>query len=281
MEWCILSVSSSRLDEAYGTPTTFSISRRYDLCGYADFQGWEMDAYSYAEFTKTKWQNSSLNNLYNFSSTLSEMYYALQYEVCILLHFVAYACACVLAFMWLRMCVYAQSHECVCLSIFLWCETTGSDCPVFPFPLWLITRVPVNPWYHHRIKRRPPSPREPISSESRTHWKAPWYICWPRDGQDFRAERCSMTSPPLLVGLHHEQDTPKFDGGNLKIGHKIEGSSSRARLLWQREILDVTYIGWKRKNKVRDRDHIVMFHSKPLFSNCSGCTPAAVVIQNN
>lgn len=69
-----------------------------------------------------------------------------------------------------RICIIAWTHTDmqVCLSIFLWCETAGSNCPVFPFPLWLITRVPVNPWYHHRIKRRPPSPREPISSESRT-----------------------------------------------------------------------------------------------------------------
>lgn len=66
------------------------------------------------------------------------------------------------------LCSWEHTNMRVCLSIFLWCETAGSDCPVFPFPLWLITRVPVNPWYHHRIKRRPPSPREPISSESRT-----------------------------------------------------------------------------------------------------------------
>ena len=72
------------------------------------------------------------------------------------------ACWCIRAHTDIWVCV------CVCLSIFFWCETAGSDCPVFPFPLWLITRVPVNPWYHHRIKRRPPSPREPISSESRT-----------------------------------------------------------------------------------------------------------------
>lgn len=65
-------------------------------------------------------------------------------------------------------CTNRHISVCVCLSIFFWCETAGSHCPVFPFPLWLITRVPVNPWYHHRIKRRPPSPREPISSESRT-----------------------------------------------------------------------------------------------------------------
>lgn len=70
-------------------------------------------------------------------------------------------------------CEHTHTYEvcgsgCVCLSMFFWSETAGSDCPVFPFPLWLITRVPVNPWYHHRIKRRPPSPREPISSESRT-----------------------------------------------------------------------------------------------------------------
>lgn len=30
---------------------------------YADFQGQKNDAYSYAEFTETKWQNSSLYNL--------------------------------------------------------------------------------------------------------------------------------------------------------------------------------------------------------------------------
>lgn len=46
-----------------GLLQSFSISRRYDLWGYADFPRLGTDAYSYAEFTKTKWQNSSLYNL--------------------------------------------------------------------------------------------------------------------------------------------------------------------------------------------------------------------------
>lgn len=42
----------------------------------------------------------------------------------------------------------------------------------------------------------------------------------------------------------------------------------------ERKILDVIYITCNRRKKVRDRDHTVMSHSKPLFSSCSGCIPA-------
>lgn len=126
------------------------------ICGDMLISKVRKDAYSYAEFTKTKWQNSSLYNLSNSSLTEVETYSASQYW-CVFLRFICRA----------RVFVHTQTYECV-FAIFVWCRTAGSDCPVFPFPLWLITRVPVNPWYHHRIKRRPPSPREPISSERRT-----------------------------------------------------------------------------------------------------------------
>lgn len=79
-------------------------------------------------------------------------------------------CGCPHMFMeaWQHARVCVCMCVCLCSSDFVWCDTAASDCPVFPFPLWLITRAPVNPRYHQRIKRRPPSPRDPISSESRT-----------------------------------------------------------------------------------------------------------------
>lgn len=175
-------------------------------------------------------------------------------------------------------CAHAWTHKgvrvCVCLSIFLWCATAGSDCPVFPFPLWLITRVPVNPWYHHRIKRRPPSPREPISSESRTQTE----------------KLLDIFAGPGMVKTSGRKDAPWHHPavGSLHfISNKTHvcdrKTKTRGRLWWQEEeeILDVVYVRWSGRKKVRDRDHIVMFHFKLVFSSCSGCSPAGVVTQNN
>lgn len=47
---------------------------------------------------------------------------------------------------------------------------------------------------------------------------------------------------------------------------------------WQTYVYHLVEI---RMKKVSDKDHVVMFHLKPVISSCSGCIPAGVATQNN
>lgn len=65
LESCILSVSSSRLDQDLWDSYSHVQYQGGMICGdmLISKAGKNKDAYSYAEFTETKWQNSGLHNL--------------------------------------------------------------------------------------------------------------------------------------------------------------------------------------------------------------------------
>lgn len=189
--------------------------------------------------------------------------------------------------------LFVCTGECTCMLVYL-CIYTDKDiwvcvCPYSSdvrllaaialfshFPLWLITRVPVNPWYHHRIKRTPPSPREPISSESRTQTGKLLDI--------FAGPGMVKTSGLKDAPWHHpavgRSHTPnrKTQSDEQTMSEAPEKGFYDKR--WAKYCMSSMSEGIRR-NKVIDRDHIVMFHSKPVLSSCSGYIPAGVATQNN
>lgn len=124
----------------------------------------------------------------------------------------------------------ASGGVCVCLYL-LDVGLLAAIAPVFPFPLWLITRVPVNPQYHQGIKRRPQSLREPISSESRTQTgKLLDIFAGPGKVQTSGAEKKILLNT-LLVGLHYGYSTSDFTHKEKEKTFKTVAAVSRNRLL--------------------------------------------------
>lgn len=253
-------VSSSRLDGACGSLTViFNIKeiRFVGICWFARLETW-------MHIHMLSLQKQSGKTAVYITSTIPQRQwhmYILHYKKneCFAFCVHALACACLRVSLF----VWRQINECVCvcLSMFFWSETAGSDCPVFPFPLWLITRVPVNPWYHHRIKRRPPSPREPISSESRTQTGKLLDI--------FAGPGMVKTSGLKDAPWHH----PAAGGSPFCMQHTqvqqiktMSGAPGTSYHDKRREhILHIMYVSGNRRKKVRVRDHVVMFRSACIF----------------
>lgn len=158
--------------------------------------------------------------------------------------------------------------------------------PVFPFPLRLITRVPVNPRYHQGIKRRPQSLREPISSESRTQTgKLLDIFAGLGKVQTLGAKKKILLNIALLlVGLHYGYSTSDFthiEGKKKTTNFEIGGCSFKKKIVTKRERKKNVGRRFYQLEKGQRYHRVEMRHSRPSFSACSGCFPAAAVKQNN
>lgn len=202
------------------------------------------DAYSYAEFTKTRGRAALYvtfgilyqhkHHLHNNKGSMLHIWMILKVpkkkasDFFVTSFSLSEKLEC-LQWTWGK-CSFKWWFSWECVSVFVWCDTAASDCPVFPFPLWLITRVPVNPWYHRRIKSRSLSPREPISSESRTQTGnlLDIFVC-PETIQTSGGERCAATSA-CCWRLHASSQTWRLFWEKKKNCWKRMGSEIRIKL---------------------------------------------------